>query len=348
MAYFLTSEALSDYTVLVRLSSWYLTRNEYYSFHKISKKVAAEGLQGNFDIKYVAKMVRYCNNDINDDRKRQNFVRVLRGFTVEVGIHSNVQPPIKDTAVNSASKRRELLQKLESVLKELNEKGNAALQNPTCQKILKLKSTKIVTLVRHKVEIENREFIKQQHNERDAQLTTSHAGGGDGGGDGGGFDFEDVPSSSDEEGNKNNGGHQGNRGANGREHFYHDRLNKEAEQAAAGKNGTYVSPFAPTEPRPEDHRPSDRPYGWVAQNAKGRSRRGKGTGEQDQEGFETVGAEMNNTNIYILKPPHAATAFISGRRVSALAPEAEDEVRLASDDELDGHGAGSSCAKYAV
>ena len=57
---------------------------------------------------------------------------------------------------------------------------------------------------------------------------------------------------------------------------------------------------------------------------------------------------MNNTNIYIVKPPHAPTAFISGRRVSALAPEAEHETRLARDYGLDGHDAGSSCAKYAV
>jgi hypothetical protein len=104
-------------------------------------------------------------------------------------------------------------------------------------------------------------------------------------------------------------------------------MNKEAEDAAAAKERPYENPFAPRQPRPEDYRPPDRPHGYVPQNAGGRSRRGHGTGDVDADGFETVSAvraEMNNTNIYILKPPHAPTAFISGRRASALAQEAED------------------------
>ena len=52
------------------------------------------------------------------------------------------------------------------------------------------------------------------------------------------------------------------------------------------------------------------------------------------------------TNIYIVKPPVAPKAFISGRRVSAQVLEAETEVRLARGYELD--DTGSSAAKYLV
>jgi hypothetical protein len=258
----------------------------------------------------------------------------------------DTEPLIEDTAVNLASKRREL-QKLESVLKELKEKGNAALKNPTCQKIIKLKSEKIVTQVRHNVETENREFIKQQHTERDAQLKTSHAGGGDGGEDGGGFGYEDVTSSSEEEGNQNNGGHFRNRDASGREYGLHNRLNKEAEKAAADKETPFEDQFAPQQHSSDEDNSEDEDWKKEKQVGKQRGRNKHGKGPKDADGFVEY---QDMTNIYIVKLPHAPKAFISGRRVPALALglEAEDEVRLASDDELDGHGAGSSGAKYAV
>ena len=89
------------------------------------------------------------------------------------------EPPIEDTsdtretAVKLTSKRSKL-QQLESVLKALEQNDNTALENPACQEIIKLKSETIVNKVKHNVETENREFIAQQHNQRDAQLKTSH------------------------------------------------------------------------------------------------------------------------------------------------------------------------------
>ncbi len=192
------------------------------------------------------------------------------------------------------------------------------------------------------MEREYRDFIKQQHNERDAQLKTSHAGGGDDGGDDGGFGYEEVSSGSEAEGNHNNGGHRRNHDAGGREYHKADRLNKEAETAGAVKEGPYVDPYAQN-PDKGDYHPENRPYGWVPQNAGGRTKHGRGP--PDAEGFRQY-ADM--TNIYIVKLPDETKAFFSGRRVSALAPglEAEDKMRLAGDYGLD--DAGSSCAKYAL
>jgi hypothetical protein len=133
------------------------------------------------------------------------------------------EPPIEDTsdtretAVKLTSKRSKL-QQLESDLKALEQNDNTALENPACQEIIKLKSETIVNKVKHNVETENREFIAQQHNQRDAQLKTSHAGGGADEGDGGGFGYEEVSSGPED---------KGNRDGSGREHDCHERLNKE-------------------------------------------------------------------------------------------------------------------------
>ena len=256
------------------------------------------------------------------------------------------------TEINNMEDEEEDKIKLQTLLKKL-ESGSVpvtdtAMQNPICQKIIQSKSEPIVKQLKAKLTNTYSAYFNRSTDQRDALILPSAGGGGDGGGGGGGgFDFEFVPSEPEEENNDNNGGHRENHGADGREYHKHKRMDEDATAAAAAKEG-YVDPFAPKEPRPADYRPPDRPYGWVPQNAQGRSRRGHGTGEKDENGFEKVGAEMNNTNIYILKPPHAVTAFISGRRVSALAPEAEHETRLARDYGLDGHDAGSSCAKYAV
>jgi hypothetical protein len=196
------------------------------------------------------------------------------------------------------------------------------------------------------VETKYRDFIKEQHNERDAQLKTSHAVGGGDGGDDGGFGYDEVPSEPEDRDNN-----QGNFDGQHREHYYHRRLNQEAEDAAAAKTPTFVNPWAPQHHSSDEDNGEDEDWNQEPKLHKQRGRNRKQENRQaNADGWKTKAEDM--TNIYIVKPPVPPKAFISGRRVSApaLVPEAEDEVPLARGYGLDDAGSSvtSSCAKYAL
>jgi hypothetical protein len=261
--------------------------------------------------------------------------------------------------INNADAAQDKI-RLQALLQELESGSDTvtvtAMQNSICQEIIKLESTPIVKNLKASMETKYSNFFSRSTNQRDALILPSAGGGGGGGGGsggggggGGGFDFEEVPSESEEEqDNDNNGGHRENHDADGREHHKNARMDKDAKSAAAAKEVPYVNPWVPKEHSSDEDNSEDDDWSQPSAPRKQRGRNKKpGKGPADSQGWRQA---EDMTSIYIVKLPVAPKAFISGRRVSELAPgpEAEDEVRLARDYGLDGHDTGSSCAKYAV
>ena len=222
---------------------------------------------------------------------------------------------------------------LKALLQEIKSGSDVAMQNSICQKIIEVEQEPIVKQLKANMETKYSNYFSKSTNQRDALVLPSAGGAGGGGGGGGGggegFDFEFVPSeSSEEEDNHNNGGHRENFGADGREYHKHQRMDEDAKAQAKAKQPTFVDPFA------------------ESQNPNSRGNKNKAN-VPDADGFRQ---KEDMTNIYIVKPPVAPKAFISGRRVSALVPGSEDEVRLARGYGLDDAGSSvtSSCAKYAL
>ena len=215
---------------------------------------------------------------------------------------------------------------LKALLQEIKSGSDVAMQNSICQKIIEVQQEPIVKKLKSTMEQKYSKYFSKSTDQRDALVLPSAggaggAGGGGGGGGGGGegFDFEFVPSeSSEEEDNHNNGGHRENFGADGREYHKHQRMDEDAKAQAKAKQPTFVDPFA------------------ESQNPNSRGNKNKAN-VPDADGFLSRRSE-DMTNIYIVKPPVAPKAFISGRRVSALVPGAEDEVRLARGYGLDDAG----------
>ena len=215
----------------------------------------------------------------------------------------------------------------------------------------------LVDKVAKAVQVKFQAQIKKQSEERDVAAkevsNARNSGGGGGGFAEGNFELVWTP----RQGNRGNGGTNGEKdgtGRRGKQNGVAKKLDAAAKKSAEGRNGQSNTPAAAGaggdgldsddersggESEDSDRRrEEDGDWGHDTEVGKG-----KGRNKRPKEHFDA-----NMTNIYFVEHPRAPGTFKSMQRVPALAIPLlpEHETRLARDYGLD--DAGSSCAKYAV